>query len=191
MYSAFTQIRNLQRHEEVKYIDYESPSDLLFTTTTPSHLIPFTTSVSQGIGPGEMIGRRIKVTSITMNCTFRVSSSVAYSDVPAIRIMAFTWKEGQPPNPITDAFTSTNSLTQVYWADEFRYRKRVFLDRKFSPNLDRPVFQRTFRFKVPPRIVTTPGDYNDIFFLILTDSQATAGDYLAMSYSSRVSFKDS
>lgn len=175
LYSAFRQIRNIRAQEEVKYLDVQETHT--FSAAAPTALIRFTANrFTHGTGPDEMIGRRVAITSITSNFTFTLPDSVAREDMPTFRVIAFVWKEGPIPGR-QDLFTQEDP--QGYWKDEYRFRKKTLLDRKFTMNPDHPVFQRTFRFKVPPRLITTPIDvsqspsvpgYNNIQMVIFSNS---------------------
>lgn len=194
MYTAFRQIRNLQRTEEVKYVDSYEITPIVFQgdpTSATLHRISLTAGqIDQGSGPDEMIGRRVSVTSITLNTTFTL---LDYDNPPTFRIIAFLWKEGVPPSTTSSLFSPVSNLPQTYWIDSARFKKKTLLDRKFSMSITQPVTQRTFRFKIPKRYVTTPldgpGGYNNVYFFVLSNSPSS-DPYANMTYTSRVSYKD-
>lgn len=136
-----------------------------------------------------MIGRRVKITSVTMNFTFR--NLDIDNSPPELRLMAFLMKEGEPPSDISAMFTTGDVPTNWYWTDALRFQKKTLMDRKFTFSLDRPVIQRTFKFKIPARYITTPSSYNNLYFLILSHSAGTTSPYMSFDYTSRVNFHDS
>lgn len=192
---AFTAIRNLQRQREVKYVD-RTNGPVGLGSVDNYYLHDLTSTIPQGDDPHDRIGRRIHVTSLTMNFTFN-NLDVNNLPQPTFRVIAFIWKEGEPPIPATNLFSSNSisqSLTQGYFKDEYRFRKKTILDRKFSMTTDRPSIQKTIRFRIPSRVITTPGDYNDIYFLVLSNGyvdQGSPADYANYSVSLRVSWTDS
>lgn len=194
MYSAFRQIRNIQRQDEVKYLDVSAQTPIVFRgdpTAQTYHRISFTAGqINQGSAPDEMTGRRISLTSITLNATFTLLDS---DNMPSFRIIAFLWKEGVPSSTMANLFNPVANLPQTYWIDSARFKKKTLLDRKFTMSIDRPVTQRTFRFKIPSRYITTPidgaGGYNNVYFFVLSNSPSN-DPYASMTYTARVSYKD-
>lgn len=193
MYVAFRQIKNLQRQVETKYVDDSIQTPITFNNTTPHYVFSLSrTNIPQGTGGSSRIGRRIKLTSVTMNLTIRVPDAILPENLPTFRILGYIWKDGTPSSNPSDLFTQVTNLPETYWVDAARYSKKTIMDRKFTFSADQPVIQRTFRFRIPPRIITTCGSdaYNNLYVMVLTNSSDTANDYAEMTATYRVSFKD-
>lgn len=189
-YRAFRQIRNLQRQRELKYLDYSSGAAAIELSSTEPRFMTSLTDIQQGDGPNEMNGRRIKMTSATMNFTFWNLDTDGTP--PTLRFLAFLWKEGEPPTSIPSMFTPGAVGPHAYWHDDYRFKKKSLMDRKFTFSLDKPVIQRTFRFKIPARYITTPGEYNNLYFLILSyNDSGSEQPYTSFRYTTRTNYHDS
>lgn len=115
-----------------------------------------------------MTGRRISLTSITLNATFTLLDS---DNMPSFRIIAFLWKEGVPSSTMANLFNPVTNLPQTYWIDSARFKKKTLLDRKFTMSIDRPVTQRIFCFKIffcyIIIFIDGVGGYNNVYFFVL------------------------
>lgn len=186
-YIAFKGVRNLQKQREMKYRTFYYDIPITISSANPGIMLSTSQLLQQGTGPNQMTGRRVKISSVTCNFSF-VNLDLANPQQTG-RIYMYIMKRGNPV-PYMNFFEDPGTdYTIAYPHDDYRFNKIVLVDRKFTLTPTRTVYTTKFTFKIPPHIITTPGEYNNIGFYII--SAPTGDQRIDFTGSLRLNFFDS